>query len=91
MSEFVIELHNIIFWFCVSVFIITIAIMFFILFKYRNSQNNQLIHFTKNNKLEFLWGLIPIFMFIALAAPAIKVYLKTDNSNHAATQVNHRI
>jgi cytochrome c oxidase subunit 2 len=70
------ELHSLILWVCVVIFVIVFGFMFYSIFKHRKSAGHQAAHFHENTAVEIAWTLIPLVILMAMAWPATKTMIE---------------
>ena len=70
------RLLMVIFWLTLSVFVLTQAVYFYFLVKYRYRKGVKAVYSHGNNKLEIIWTSIPAAIFILLAAWSDRVWLQ---------------
>lgn len=75
------DLHILIMWVCVGIFVVVFSAMFYSIWKHRKSAGHQAAHFHENTKLEVLWTLIPFVILIAMAIPSTKVILNMRDAS----------
>jgi cytochrome c oxidase subunit 2 len=64
------ELHMILMWVCVGIGVVVFGIMFYSMIAHRKSRGHEPATFHESTRVEFMWTIIPVFILIALAAPA---------------------
>jgi cytochrome c oxidase subunit 2 len=69
------DLHILILWVCVVIFVVVFGAMFYSLWKHRKSVGHQPAHFHENTKLEVVWTVIPFVILVGMAFPATKTIL----------------
>ena len=76
------DLHTLILWVCVGIFVVVFGAMFYSIFKHRKSVGHQAAHFHENTTVEVIWTVIPFLILIGMAIPATKTVLTMrDTSN----------
>ena len=53
------ELHAIIFWICVVIFIVVFGVMFYSIYAHRKSKGHEAAQFHENTTVEIVWTVIP--------------------------------
>ena len=66
------ELHSLMFWICVAIFVIVFGIMFYSVFAHRKSVGHKASQFHENTTVEVVWTVIPLLILIVMAWPATK-------------------
>jgi cytochrome c oxidase subunit 2 len=69
------DLHTLIFWICVVIFIGVFGVMFYSLFKHRKSVGHEAQPFHENTTVEIIWTVIPFLILLGMAFPATKTIL----------------
>ncbi len=64
------DLHTIITWICVVIFVVVFGFMFYSVFKHRKSVGHPAAHFHEHFWVEVGWTVIPAIILIAMAVPA---------------------
>ena len=66
-------IHMLVIWVCVAIAIVVFGLMFYSIFKFRKSKGAKADKsLTHSTKLEVIWTVIPIFILLGLAFPAIE-------------------
>ena len=60
----IINLHNLIFWICVVIFIGVFGTMFWSLYYHRKSIGHQAVQFHENTTVEIIWTVIPFLILL---------------------------
>ncbi len=66
------DLHSIITWICVVIFIVVFGFMFYAVFKHRKSVGHPAAHFHEHFGVEVAWTIVPCFILLAMMFPATK-------------------
>jgi len=74
------DLHMLIFWICVVIFVLVFGVMFYSIFKHRKSKNYEPAQFSHSTKVEVIWTIIPFFILVAMAIPATQVLIKMEDT-----------
>ena len=69
------DLHTIITWICVVIFIVVFGFMFYAVFKHRKSVGHPAAHFHEHFWVEVAWTIVPCFILLAMAVPATKALI----------------
>jgi cytochrome c oxidase subunit 2 len=69
------DLHMVILWICVAIFVGVFAVMLYSIVKHRKSVGHQAVHFHENTSVEIAWTVIPFVILVAMAVPATKALL----------------
>src|SRR6478752_484023 len=65
----ILELHNLIFFICVIIFVVVFAFMFYSIVVHRKSRGFKPASFHDNVTLEVAWTIIPFLILVAMAVP----------------------
>ena len=77
----IINLHSLIFWICVVIFVGVFGTMFYALFKHRKSVGHQAVQFHENTTVEVVWTVIPFLILLFMAYPATKTILQMHDTS----------
>jgi cytochrome c oxidase subunit 2 len=77
------DLHNLIVWICVLIFVGVFGFMFYAIIKHRKSVGHQAAHFHENTTVEVIWTIIPFFILIGMAIPATQTLVKMRDTTAA--------
>ncbi len=69
------DLHTLMFWVCVAIFIGVFGTMTYSVFAHRRSVGHQAAQFHENTSVEIFWTIIPFLILVAIAWPATKTLL----------------
>jgi len=76
------DLHTLIMWIIVAIFVIVFGTMTYAIVKHRKSVGHQAEQFHENTTVEILWTLVPFLILIFMAYPATKTIIQMkDTSN----------
>ncbi len=76
------DLHIIVLWICLGIFVVVFGAMFYALFKHRKSLGHEAHPFHESTTVEVIWTVIPFLILIGIAWPATKAVLaQKDTSN----------
>lgn len=75
------NLHMLIMYVCIAIFILVFTIMFYSIYKHRKSVGHKAVQFHEHHLLEVVWTVIPALILIAMAVPATKtIFAMKDTS-----------
>jgi cytochrome c oxidase subunit II len=81
ISRNIYSLHMMVFWVCVVLAVLVFGAMIYSLVRFRKSQgavpDTSLVH---NTKAEIIWTAIPIAILVAMAVPATRTLIETDDA-----------
>lgn len=69
------DLHTIMMWIILAIFIGVFGVMFYSIFAHRKSVGHKAEHFHENTTVEIVWTIIPLLILILMAWPATKTLL----------------
>jgi len=75
VAQEIIDLHTLIFWICVVIFVGVFGTMFYSLYKHRKSVGHQVVQFHEHTTVEIVWTVIPFLILLFMAYPATKTIL----------------
>lgn len=74
------DLHMLIFWVCVVIFVGVFGVMFYSIFKHRKSKNYEPSTFSHSTSVEIIWTVIPFLILVGMAVPATKVLINMEDT-----------
>ncbi|HEY7944794.1 MAG TPA: cytochrome c oxidase subunit II [Casimicrobiaceae bacterium] len=77
------ELHAIIFWICVVIFVAVFGTMFYSIYAHRKSKGHVAEQFHENTTVEIIWTVIPFIILVLMAWPATKTVLAMKDASAA--------
>lgn len=75
LAQTVYDLHTIITWICVWIFVGVFGFMLVSLIKHRKSVGHKAAQFHEHTVVEILWTVIPVVILVVMAIPATKALL----------------
>lgn len=87
VAQQIYDLHVIILWICVVIFIGVFGVMLYSIVKHRKSVGHAAAHFHENTTVEILWTVIPLFVLLIMMVPATKVLLAMRDTSAPAMTV----
>lgn len=76
------DLHIIVLWICLAIFVVVFGAMFYAMFRHRKSLGHEAHPFHESTTVEVIWTVIPFLILIGIAWPATKAVLaQKDTSN----------
>ena len=69
------DLHYLMLYICIAVFVLVFSVMFYSIFKHRKSVGAKAEQFHENTTVEIVWTLVPFIILIGMAWPATKTVL----------------
>jgi cytochrome c oxidase subunit II len=77
------DLHMLIVYVCLAIFVVVFGIMFYSLYKHRKSVGHEAAQFHEHHVLEIIWTIIPAVILIAMAIPATRTILAMKDTSAA--------
>lgn len=82
IAEQIYDLHTLIMWIIVAIFVLVFGVMIVAIVKHRKSVGHQAEQFHENTTVEIIWTIIPFIILIGMAYPATKTIIgMKDTSN----------
>jgi cytochrome c oxidase subunit II len=81
------DLHMLIVWICLGIFVVVFGIMFYSLYKHRKSVGHKAVQFHEHHTLEIIWTIIPALILLAIAFPATKTIFAMKDTTAADMSV----
>jgi cytochrome c oxidase subunit 2 len=81
------DLHMLIVWVCLAIFVVVFAVMFYSLYKHRKSVGHKAAQFHEHHTLEIVWTVIPALILIVMAVPATKTIFAMKDTSEADMSV----
>ncbi len=75
LGQSIYDLHTMILWVCVAIFVGVFSVMFYSVFKHRKSVGHKAANFHENTLVEVIWTVIPFIILIGIAVPATRTLL----------------
>ena len=75
------DLHVLIMWVCVAIFIVVFGAMFWAILNHRKAAGHKADHFHENTTIEILWTIIPFLILAGMAYPATKTVLAMKDTS----------
>jgi cytochrome c oxidase subunit 2 len=77
------DLHTIITWICVVIFIVVFGFMFYAIYAHRKSVGHKAAHFHEHFGVEVAWTIVPCFILLAMMVPATKALVTLRDTAEA--------
>jgi cytochrome c oxidase subunit II len=77
------DLHMLILWVCIAIFVVVFGLMFYSILKHRKSVGHKAAQFHENHWLEVIWTIIPVIILASMAYPATKTILAMKDTSAA--------
>ena len=83
ISSQIFGLHMYILYFCIVIFVVVFALMFYSIFKFRKSKGAKPdVNFHESTLIEIIWTAIPFFILLFMAIPATKTVLDMKDTTN---------
>ena len=82
LAQQIFDLHILIMWVCVAIFVLVFGVMFYSIWKHRKSVGHKAAHFHENTQIEILWTVIPFIILIGMAIPASKTIINMRDASN---------
>lgn len=82
VAQEIFDLHILIMWVCVGIFIVVFGVMFYSIWKHRKSVGHKAAHFHENTTVEVVWTIIPFVILTAMAIPSTKAVLNMRDASN---------
>ncbi len=77
------DLHMLILWVCVAIFIVVFGVMFYSLYAHRKSRGARPATFSHSTKAEVVWTIIPILILISMAIPSTHALIMMEDTTES--------
>jgi len=81
------DLHMLIVWVCLGIFVVVFSLMFYSIYKHRKSVGHAAAQFHENHILEIIWTIIPVIILVSMAYPATKTIFAMKDTTAADMSV----
>ena len=75
------DLHTLIMWIVVGIFVVVFGAMTYAIIRHRRSVGREARQFHENAMVEIVWTIIPFFILIGMAYPAIKTLIAMKDTS----------
>lgn len=82
IAQEIYDLHTIINWICVVIFVVVFGFMFYAIFKHRKSLGHEAAQFHENVTVEIVWTIIPFLILLVMAWPATKTIIAIKDTTN---------
>ncbi len=72
LGDTIYDLHSIITWICVAIFVLVFGFMFYAVYAHRKSVGHKAAHFHEHLGVEIAWTIVPAIILLAMMFPATK-------------------
>ena len=81
LGQTIYDLHTVITWICVVIFVAVFGVMFYAVFKHRKSVGHPAAHFHEHFWVEVGWTVVPGIILVAMAVPATKALIQLRDTS----------
>lgn len=81
LAQSIFDLHTLILWICVAIFIVVFVPMGIALIRHRKSTGHQSAKFHDNLAVEILWTVIPVLILLGMAWPATSLVVNMKDTS----------
>ncbi len=74
------DLHTLLLWICLAIFIGVFGVMFYSVLKHRKSLGYKAANFHHSTTVEIIWTIIPFIILISMAYPATKTIISMKDT-----------
>jgi cytochrome c oxidase subunit 2 len=82
------DLHTLIMWIVVGIFVAVFGAMTYAIIRHRKSVGREAQQFHENTTVEIIWTIIPFFILIGMAYPAIKTIIAMKDTSRPELTIN---
>lgn len=84
LARDVLQLHNLIFFICVGIFVLVFTFMFYSIFAHRKSRGAKPATFHESTTIEIIWTIIPFLILVVMAIPSTATVIKIYDTKSEA-------
>ena len=81
LGHTIFDLHTIITWICVVIFILVFGFMFYAIYAHRKSVGHKAANFHEHFWVEVSWTIVPCIILVAMAWPATKALIELRDTS----------
>jgi cytochrome c oxidase subunit 2 len=82
------DLHTLIMWIVMGTFVVVFGAMTYAIIRHRKSAGREARQFHENTTVEIVWTIIPFFILIGMAYPAIKTLIAAKDTSRPGLTIN---
>ena len=83
LAREILQLHNLIFFICLGIFVLVFSFMFYSIYAHRKSRKHKAATFHESTTVEIIWTIIPFLILVAMAIPSTATVLKMYDTKGA--------
>ena len=80
MASQIYDLHMMILWICVVIFVVVFSAMFYSIYAHRKSVGHKAAHFHESTTVEIAWTVAPFIILMVMVWPATKTMIAMRNT-----------
>ncbi len=77
------QLHMLILWICVAIFVVVFGVMFYSLYAHRKSKGSVPSNFSHSTKAEVIWTIIPVAILVGMAIPSTAALIEMEDTTES--------
>lgn len=81
------DLHMLIYYICLVIFIVVFAVMFYSIVKHRKSKGHKAASFHESTTLEIAWTTVPFLILVGMAIPSTATLVRMEDTRTKADMV----
>ena len=81
LGHTIFDLHTIITWICVVIFVLVFGFMFYAVYAHRKSVGHKAAHFHEHFWVEVAWTIVPAIILLAMMFPATKALVQLRDTS----------
>ncbi len=83
LGSTIFDLHTVITWICIVIFVVVFAFMFYAVYAHRKSVGHKAANFHEHFWVEVAWTIVPCVILIAMAWPATRALIQLRDTSEA--------
>ncbi len=87
IAQEILDLHHLIIWICLVIFVLVFGVMFYSIFAHRQSRGHKAAKFHESTTVEVVWTAIPFLILVAMAVPSTATLIKMEDTRDAEVVV----
>ncbi len=77
------DLHTLIMWIILAIFVVVFGAMFYSIFKHRKSLGHKPANFHESTAVEIAWAVVPFVIVILMVLPAVRAVVAMNDTSNA--------
>lgn len=83
MAREIYDVHMLVYWICVAIFVLVFGVMFYSIWKFRKSKGARPASFHENTTIELVWTAVPFLILVGIAVPATQTLIAVEDTADA--------